>query len=116
FGGVWRGWLAASTFARVCFAWIFFRANSLHQAMFISTHLFAGSVPHLFDWSSVRAAIFLDQPPGEIVIVLVGLSVLLAAHLLQRSGSLRLRLAARPMWFRWAVYYALILAILFGNP
>lgn len=48
----------------------------------------------------------------DIIIVTLGLLVLLSVSLIQRSGSVREKIAAKPFWIRNAVYYALILSIL----
>ncbi len=33
-------------------------------------------------------------------------------HLLQRHGSIRHMLTAKPAWFRWSLYYSMIVLIL----
>lgn len=97
------------TFHLVCFAWIFFRANSLGDALYIVTHLFSG--------------IEISRGYGLEVGGLYGLSIIVGAialmeivHLLQQQQSMREMLAAKPIWVRWGVYYALVISILmFGK-
>jgi alginate O-acetyltransferase complex protein AlgI len=103
------------TFLLVCFAWIFFRANSLTDALYIVLHLFAG-------WKDIfRFNIFNSIPSWEpfrleLVIAVASIGVLILVHLLQRRGSVVQILSQKPTWVRWSVYYSIILSILlFGN-
>lgn len=49
---------------------------------------------------------------ADYIVLLAGICVITAASLIQRSGSVREKLAAKPEWIRFAVYVLLILAIL----
>ena len=101
----------------VLLGWIFFRANSLSDALFIVTHLFTGVsdvVRRVFE-IGISPGIFnygFDLPKKEMFIGLCALVILGIHHLLQRKKSVRELLNAKPIWIRWAVYYALIFAIL----
>ena len=98
-------WLANAgktlfTFLLVCFAWIFFRANSLADALYIVTHL--------FDFSTLDLGIAWSD-------ALLGL---LAIFLLEFFQALRRiqfpdgnPVLARP-WIQWGYLYALIFSIL----
>ncbi len=96
-------------FPLVCFAWIFFRATSISEALYIVTHLFAtpflpeGGVGALFD---------LELDAVELAIALVAIAILEIAQHVQGTGSIRERLATRPVLVRWAAYYALVMCIL----
>ncbi|CAG0995567.1 Peptidoglycan O-acetyltransferase [Anaerolineae bacterium] len=96
------------TFALVAFAWIFFRAETIADALYIATHLLSGLSPTgLFDLGLSRL---------EFGIAVAALVVLFGVEFLQRHGSLRERLARQPVWVRWAAYYALVMSILLlGN-
>jgi len=104
----------ATTFALVCFAWIFFRAQSLNDAWFIVTHLFTG-------WGSVLSGY--DLQPVLIlgsyrffVTALILIGAMETVHLAQRKGSVVEMLNQKPIWLRWSVYYILIISImLLGN-
>lgn len=103
------------TFNLVCFAWIFFRAQSLHDAFYIVTHLFT--------LSSTVAGEAALVPPGafildrvDIVIALVAVAFMETIHLLQRHREMRQFLSEKPFWMRWSAYYALTMSILlFGK-
>ena len=104
-----------TTFLLVCFAWIFFRANRLSDALYIVSHLFAG-------WGSVagqggtrRAAVSMNLR-FELAVAIGSILLLLGIALLQRRGDVWKELAEKPAWIRWSVYYGLIVAIfLVGN-
>ncbi len=94
------------TFTLVSFAWIFFRAASLDDALYIATHLIT---PNLFSLGAVsELATFLNMAK----VALAAIVVLEAVQLVQRRGSVRERIAAQPAWVRWAAYYALVMGIL----
>ena len=49
---------------------------------------------------------------SDYIIVIIGVTLLFMVSLAQRSGSVREKLAARPMALRYATYFAMLLAIL----
>lgn len=100
-----------TTFHLVCFAWIFFRANSISDAMYIITHLFV----HPETSSSLSNL----MPLGwyDWLIALLAILVLEVVHWKQRSNeSLREIIRLQPVWLRWSLYYALVVVIfMFGK-
>lgn len=123
-----------TTFALVSFAWIFFRAASLSDALYISGHLATGWTEFLRqgwrmlqqDWSQVASgglypladSLFRALKPltGEsrtvIVLTLFALLILLVVEILQFRGDVLERIRQRPVWFRRVLYASLIAAIL----
>jgi len=105
----------AITFALTCYAWVFFRANSISDALYISRAM-ASTVIHPL--SSIRLLRSADGGGlGPItghgfMIALLVITFMEFIHLIQRKRGMRAMLAERPIWFRWAVYYALGLGIL----
>jgi len=110
----------------VCFAWVFFRANSLPDGWYAATHLIYG-VPTALRllWSSlfpsVNSAGLLEftQPLmlGQnlnSILTLAGLLAALAilAILVPRSKDKHFPLG-QPTLVRWAIYYLMALVILF---
>lgn len=93
----------AVTFALVSFAWIFFRANSLADAMYIATHLITPDVLNI-----TNALTYLNLTK----VALAAIVVLEIVQLVQRRGSVRIMIAARPTWARWAIYYLLVMSML----
>jgi len=103
------------TFLLVCFAWIFFRADSISDAIVIVPRLFTG-------WESVfRFDVFEGIPVWrtlkfELMTGVVSIGILILVQLFETRRSIVQVLSQRPIWIRWPVYYSLLLAILlFGN-
>lgn len=114
--GPWRGAQVLWTFGLVCFAWIFFRANSLTDAVYVAGHLFdgVGSLPaDLRSVAFLKLNVVLQRDKWEFVVALLALVVLLAVQWVQRRYSVRDLLGRQATWVRWGFYYAVVIAILF---
>ena len=108
-----------TTFAVVTFAWIFFRAKDLSDAFYIVMHLYTG-IDFLITHPSVQTlkSVFsgLGMSGSDLLILLASVGILEVVQFYQGKGSVRLQLASKPIWFRWALYYGLVCSIiLFGN-
>lgn len=91
------------TFHLVTFAWIFFRARTLNEALYVVTHLFKGiSVRQIQDWVP-------GYPPSEIILSALLVVSLIVAQLLDRRLSLRRSFSRQPLLVRASVFAALIL-------
>jgi hypothetical protein len=104
-----------TTFSLICFAWIFFRADTISDAFHIIANLFTG-------WGRVFTVRILENIPFwgplrfELVVSLISIGILLCVQLLEEGGNIIDRFSEKPAWIRWPVYYSLLLAILlFGN-
>jgi len=99
------------TFTLVSFAWVFFRASTLDQALYIVTHFFDNARlvvnPQLWE-----ASIFVGLNRVEMVMAIVAIVVLEAVQVLQRRGSGRVILARQPELVQWGAYYLLVMTIL----
>jgi D-alanyl-lipoteichoic acid acyltransferase DltB (MBOAT superfamily) len=93
-----------STFSLVTFAWIFFRAKSIHDAVYIATHLFSG----LNFGTGKFAPILPGQPIKEFFIAIVLIIFLEWIHSIQNHGSIRHMLAKEPVIFRWIIYFVFV--------
>jgi D-alanyl-lipoteichoic acid acyltransferase DltB (MBOAT superfamily) len=103
------------TFCLVCFAWIFFRANSISDALYIIAHLFTGW-EGIFNFDVFKNIPLWKPLKFELMIGVASIGVLTVVHLLQSRGSVIEKLSQKPIWVRWSVYYSIILSILlFGN-
>ncbi len=100
-----------ATFNLVCFAWIFFRANSLPDAVYIIQHLFVNL--------EINDSLFDLMPNGwyDWLIALLAILLMEAVHWQQRENSgLREILCRQPAWLRWSLYYGLVIVIfMFGK-
>lgn len=103
------------TFALVCFAWIFFRAQTVGDALYIVGHLPTGWAqaldPNLF--GDTRTTFGVWARDWWLSIALIGLVI--GVQVLQSRGNLRERIARQPWWIRWSLYSAALWGIfLFG--
>ncbi len=103
--GLWHAAKVLVTFHLVVLAWVFFRANSMADALYILRKIakqpFKG--PALTYYFGMH----------EAMIAVGALLLLEAVHLLHGRVNARDFLARRPLWLRWPAYYALILAVVF---
>lgn len=97
-----------ATFHLVCFGWIFFRAQSVKEAWYITTHLFSD-----WDWSRLLK---LGLSESELGIAFSSILVLETVHLWEKDRPFKERLDDVPVILRWAIYLGLIMTILnFGT-
>lgn len=106
-----NGFKIFATFHLVCFAWIFFRANSISDAIYILQHLFVdlGTGASLSELMSLGGY--------DWLIAVLAILVMEAVHWVQRkNGGLRDVIRRQPVWLRWSLYYALVVVIfMFGK-
>ncbi len=102
-----RAWKVGVTFSLVCFAYVFFQADSMSDAFYIVTHLFTG-------WGSAPAGVkaVLDGQWIELGFGLCGAALVLLLESGQTTGNVQERLAARPAWVRWCFYQVCAIGIL----
>lgn len=91
------------TFCLICFAWIFFRANTLSDAWYIITHLFSG-------FGSLSKASY--QGKGFLLSFFV-ISFMEFVHLVQRHSGIRHMLSEKSWWIRWLIYFLIVLGIIY---
>ena len=93
------------TFHLILVTWVFFRAASLSDATTILARTAAslGSLPRL---------LLVRIMSAEILTALALIGVLLAVEALDERRSVWVRLADRPLYVRWAVYYAVFVCLI----
>jgi len=104
----------AITFIFVCIAWVFFRANSIHDAWQILSGIFTYS-PNYFsigkgDLHGLPDT-YLGLPLWKFLYTLLLVPLFLCLDYLVYSKK-HLQLDSRPYYVRWSVYYVLIFSIL----
>ena len=108
-----RALATATTVALVAYAWIFFRANSLPDAFYISAHLFQGwgrlHVPQLQALLAGLGRHF----AAELVVAAGAGALLAAADYRAERGPVAAWLARWPAPLRWAGYLGLLLGMLY---
>jgi alginate O-acetyltransferase complex protein AlgI len=97
-------------FVIVCFAWIFFRAESLDQALYIVRHLFVGwqATPAYITTTLTRMGI----SALDIGILLLSIGFLEAVQLWQSVEDERRFFARSRAPVRWLIGYGLVFALL----
>lgn len=98
-----RQWLAAIvTFHLVLVAWVFFRAESVADAVYVLASMWRLDGPILvpgFDG-------------GALLVAVAAIGFMEMIHFAERGSSIETVLDARPAWMRWGFYYTLAFAIL----
>ncbi|MFP4198959.1 MAG: MBOAT family O-acyltransferase [Halanaerobium sp.] len=108
-----KWWQILATFALVNFGWIFFRANSFSDAIYVVNNIFVSLGTQLSSWQNLKAAVVgygLNQ--YELILAFAVILIMEIVHLMQRQGSVREFLNQKPLLFRWAAYYGLVIIIL----
>ena len=102
------------TFGLVSFAWLFFKANTINEAVQIIK-----SIITLDGITAENAWIFNDGSLGldgkDFWMMAHTLLMFLIVEFIQRKHNLVVELNKQPIWFRWAVYFILFFSItIFG--
>jgi alginate O-acetyltransferase complex protein AlgI len=97
------------TFILVMLAWIFFRANNMSDALYMlqQTPL---AITDIYHGLAGNMPLEIKSSWGMAFVVI---GVLEAIHLLQRKNNILSLINGRPIYVRWALYYAFVLAIVF---
>jgi len=96
-------WQVFVTFNLVCFAWIFFRADTMADALYV--------VQHLFVFSGNQNLLFSGFREYELAIVLIGTASYYACRYIYTR---RVDLFESKVWLRWGIYYYIcLIAVLF---
>jgi len=101
------------TFLLVAYAWIFFRANTLGDAVFISQHLLRGWQGMQGPQIGTLLLEFSQHYRPELAVATLGVGVMLGVEYLGSHRSPQAWVAAQPFATRWAGYVGLMLLILY---
>lgn len=98
------------TFGLFTYSLIFFRANSMSDVLYIHRAIIS-AVSRLF-----RGFAGFPVSRYQFIICLGAIAFLEFVHYTQTKQDMRDALAEKPVWMRWAIYYAMLLGIfLFGE-
>lgn len=102
------------TYILVTFAWIFFRANNLKSAFYLSSHIFSG-IPDLFTRLNNHQPILDDLGVSNTNIIYCVLLIffLQVVYYLHRTKNILTIFIQQPIYIRWTIYYVVVLSILF---
>jgi alginate O-acetyltransferase complex protein AlgI len=110
-------WKILVTFSLVCFAWIFFRANSIADSCYVISSI-VRDFHGIFDFEYARLqfrGLGLDR--GDLLLSLFFISLMIAVNMLEaKNGSVWSWLLSRPAWVRWPVYYMITFSIIYFAP
>jgi D-alanyl-lipoteichoic acid acyltransferase DltB (MBOAT superfamily) len=103
----------STTFILVVFAWIFFRANNINDAIYVINNI----LTDLHEYNNMGMqfrgiGIYFN----DLVKCGVLISVLIVYSLYERSDDVWRKLQSKPTWLRWSIYYLMIYGILFLAP
>lgn len=108
-----RGLGVGVTFGLVAYAWIFFRAATLADALFISRHLLSGWAGLTGRRGATLLLDFAQHYRPELAVAAFGVFLMLLVEYLGRHRSPQAWVAAQPPAVRWAGYVGLTLLILY---
>lgn len=106
------------TFSLVSLAWVFFRANTLHDAVYITKHMFTGISGNIKEvmqnHSAFKTIVTLDSGRNFVFSIII-LPVFFWIESLQRKLDIRELVKQQPLFKRYVIYYIFIMIfILFG--
>lgn len=103
-----------TTFGLVAFAWIFFRANSMSDAIYIAIHSITG-IPDVIHRALTHQTVYQNLGLSTSFMVLMVCSIILleTVHFYHNKYNLAIVFRRLPTPVRWAFYYAIVLAIIF---
>lgn len=102
------------TFVFITIAWVFFRANSLSDALYMVIRMFIPTVWIFTDKTMLAQG--LTYP--ELMIAFASILVVWVFDFFktERGVDIYSRFKAQPLWFRWTCYYTLIFVVMiFGH-
>jgi D-alanyl-lipoteichoic acid acyltransferase DltB (MBOAT superfamily) len=114
-----HAWQIIVTFCMVTITWIFFRAESMSDAIYVISHLgdklfqyFTIVIKVLArreDRHLVTDPIFLGKGSSEFILAFLSVVIIM----ISKWVSKRIDLFHKPLLFRWVVYYALVIGTYF---
>ena len=104
------------TFILASFAWIFFRANNISDAIYVISNLFTDISEYTsFDLMRLKLR-GLGVSQNNILISFGLIAMMEVFNLYERGGDVWKKLEKKSKLIRWSVYYSILFAILFLAP
>lgn len=97
----------------VMFAWIFFRANSMNDAIYIIKNLFVNLKFALIPSYFISTIFNLGLNNVDTVIIVFSVLILIIVSIIERKESWISQLQRKSIFFRFSVYYVLIMYLIF---
>lgn len=103
-----------TTYFLVTFAWIFFRANSASDALYIAKYSFLGLSKDFYKLiHNLPLSINLGVTSTELYIGILSILLLEGIHIMQYKYRIRDWIKLQPLYLRWGIYYASLFMVLF---
>ena len=103
-----------TTYFLVTFAWIFFRANSASDALYIAKYSFLGLSKDFYNLiHNLPLSINLGVTSTELFIGIVGVLLMEGIHIMQYKYRIRDWIKLQPIYLRWGIYYASLFMVIF---
>jgi len=105
------------TFSFVCFAWIFFRSNTIQEAFLIIKKII--QTPYTLPQGQLSLGYVLSIFRGfgvtqhEFIIAILSITFLLFVDYFRKNREITATINNLPAFFRWIVYYFILIMILF---
>jgi D-alanyl-lipoteichoic acid acyltransferase DltB (MBOAT superfamily) len=108
-----RGLQIAFTFLLFCFTLIIFRSKSLSDSFYVITHLGAGLGSYEGFKMSMRTLYNLSFDRYQLMFMLFSIGVMVLIERIEPLRDMRQMFSKKPILFRWAMYYFIILFLIF---
>lgn len=108
-----RGLGIGFTFLLFCFTLIIFRSKSLSDALYVITHLGVGLGDRVGIKASFESLYLLGLDRYELIIAILSIGLMEVIYVIEKQKRMREMFLSKPIWVRWAIYYLLILFLIF---
>ena len=108
-----KGFQIAFTFFLFCFTFVFFRSRTLSDALYTITHLGTGLGTLKGLKMSFRSFYNLGVERHELIWLMISIGLMELVEGIEPLRNMRRMFSERPILVRWAMYYVVILFLIF---
>lgn len=110
---LFKGLSIVTTFSLVCIGWIFFRANSIHDAFYIFTNMFSDLKDYLDPVTMAVKFRGIGWTPSDMIEVFIFIILLESVQYIDRKQFWGDTLRKLPRILQWSFYFILLILIVF---
>jgi alginate O-acetyltransferase complex protein AlgI len=111
--GLYRTIQILITFILIDLAWVFFRAHSIKDAIYIIQSICTTTGGDIMQLLHRKGLGQLTPSPGILTKALVVILLLELVHVVQKRGSIIARVNTKPWFIRWGIYYLFVFTLLY---